>query len=91
MKNDELHKKFGVTDAQLDERAAEYESESWEGMEFGRIVQGRPKICDEELKPLTIKVPASRIAAIQESAARRGVSRSEFVRQAIDNELATAS
>jgi predicted DNA binding CopG/RHH family protein len=91
MKTEELHKKFGVTDEQLDTWAAEYENESWDGMSFGKIIQGRPRLYDEELKTITVKVPASRIAAIQNAASKNGMSRSEFVRQAIDNELVAVS
>jgi len=91
MNNKELHKKFGVSAKQLDEWAAEYESETWEKVDFGKSVHGRPRISDEELKTLTVKVPASRIAAIQDAANRSGISRSEFLRRAIDNELIAAS
>jgi len=91
MSNEELHKKFGVDAQQLDEWAAEYESASWEGMNFGKIIQGRPRISSEELKTITVKVPASRIAAIQNAANKSGMSRSEFLRQAIDNEIIAAS
>jgi predicted DNA binding CopG/RHH family protein len=91
MKTEDLHKKFGVTDEQLDTWAAEYESESWDGMRFGKIIQGRPRIYDEELKTITVKVPVSRIAAIQNAIDKSGMSRSEFLRQAIDNELIAVS
>ena len=91
MNNEELHKKFGVTADELDKRAAEYESTAWENMSFGEIIQGRPKLYDEELKTITVKVPASRVTAIQNVADKRGVSRSEFIRQAIDNELIALS
>jgi predicted DNA binding CopG/RHH family protein len=91
MNDKKLHERFGVTAEQLDEWAAEYESESWDGMSFGEIVKGRPKICDEELKTITVKVPASRLAAIQNAASKSGMSRSEFLRQAIDNELMAVS
>jgi predicted DNA binding CopG/RHH family protein len=91
MRKEALHAKFGVTDEHLDKRAAEYEKESWDRMSFGKIVQGRPKIHDEELKTITVKVPVSRIAAIQNAANKNGMSRSEFLRQAIDNELMAVS
>ena len=91
MSNDTLHKKFGVTSKQLDEWAAEYEGESWDTMSFGQIIQGRPRISSEELKPITVKVPASRVAAIQNIARKNGLSRSEFLRQAIDNEIIALS
>ncbi len=90
MKNDELHKKFGVTPEYIEESAAEYESTSWSKMRFGEIIQGRPKISDEPLKTLTVKVPESRINAIKVAAAKKGLSRSDFLRQAIDNELISA-
>jgi predicted DNA binding CopG/RHH family protein len=91
MNNEELHKKFGVTAEQLDARAAEYESKSWAGMGFGEIIQGRPRVFNEELRTLTVKVPASRIVAIQNAARKSGMSLSEFLRQAIDNELIAVS
>lgn len=87
MKKDELHKKFGVTPEYLEEQAAEYESSSWDAMKFGAIIQGRPKISEEPLKTLTVRVPESRLIAIKNAAAKKGISRSDFLRQAIDNEL----
>jgi len=91
MNNDELHKKFGVTGEQLDEWAAEYEGEAWDNMRFGPITKGRPRISNEELKPITVKVPASRIAAIQSISHKNGLTQSEFLRQAIDNEIIAMS
>ena len=87
MKDSGLHKKFNVRPEQLDSWAAEYESPNWDGISFGKIIQGRPRLCDEELKTLTAKVPASRIAAIQQASRKAGISKSEFVRQAIDSKL----
>lgn len=87
MKASELHKKFGVTPEYLEESAAEYESVSWDTMRFGEITQGRPRLSNEPLSTLTVKVPESRVAAIKMAAEKRGVSRSDFLRQAIDNEL----
>jgi len=87
MSNDELYKKFGVTDENLNGWAAEYESRSWDDMSFGEIIQGRLRISSEELKPITVKIPASRIVAIQRITQKNGLSRSEFLRQAIDNEI----
>jgi len=91
MSSDELHKKFGVTEDKLDEWAAEYEGASWDGMSFGQVVQGRPRISSEELRPITVKIPASRLAAMQLIAKKNGLSRSEFLRQAIDHEIIAMS
>lgn len=58
-------------------------------MKFGEIVRGRPRIADEEPDTVTVKVPRSRIAAMRRASAERGITRSEFIRRAIDNELMT--
>lgn len=91
MSNDELHARFGVTKAQLDEWAAEYESGDWSAMEFGEVTPGRPKVFDEPLDTITVKVPHSRVVAMRRISEREGTSRSDFIRRAIDNELISAS
>ncbi|MCL2807510.1 MAG: toxin-antitoxin system antitoxin subunit [Coriobacteriia bacterium] len=91
MSTEKLHKKFGVDREQLEEWASEYESESWSDMSFGQITQGRPRISREELKPITVKVPASRLLAIQQVISNKGMTQSEFLRQAIDHEIIALS
>ena len=39
----QLTEKFGVTSAELEQRAAEYEADDWSGMEFGEVVEGLPE------------------------------------------------
>ena len=85
--NGEIRERFGVTGAQLDEWAAEYESGDWSGMRFGAPAPGRPRMYGEPMETITVKVPRSRIAALRRAAERLGISRSELVRQAIDREL----
>ena len=87
MGDKKMIEKFDVTEEQLDTWASEYESTDWSSMEFGKVVQGRPRISDEELKTITLRIPASRVAAVQRAADREGITRSEFVRKAIENEL----
>lgn len=87
MNNEELHEKFGVTSEQLDSWAEEYESGDWSQMEFGEVIQGRPKVFNEPLETITVKVPHSRIVAMRKISEEKGTSRSDFIRKAIDNEL----
>lgn len=87
MNEEELYKKFNVTGEQLDEWAAEYESQDWSHMRFGEVVNGRPKIADEPLESITVKIPHSRAVAIKKVQQETGITKSEFVRRAIDNEL----
>lgn len=87
MSSEELNKKFGVTDEQLEAWATEYESQDWSSMKFGESTPGRPKLYDEDMEIITIKVPHSRIVAMKKAAEQNGISRSEFIRRAIDHEL----
>lgn len=87
MNREELHKKFNVTSEQLDTWADEYESDNWSHMRFGEIVVGRPKITDEPLDSITVKVPHSRAVAIKRLQQEQGITKSDFVRSAIDHEL----
>jgi transposase len=87
MSEEKILEKFGVTAEQLDNWAAEYESNDWSNMEFGEVVRGRPKVFSEPLETITIKVPRSRVIAMRHVKDQKGISRSDFVRQAIDHEL----
>lgn len=91
MGGNELHEKFGVTAEQLDTWAKEYESSDWSHMRFGKIASGRPKIADEPLDSITVKIPHSRIVAMKRIQQETGMTKSEFVRRAIDNELISLS
>jgi hypothetical protein len=83
-----INKKFGVTEEQLDGRAAEYENDTWDASGLGRIVMGRPSIANEEVRPVTFRMPLSKIVAVDKKAAERDETRSEFLRDAIDKALA---
>lgn len=87
MNNKELHEKFDVTAEQLDAWADEYEGADWSHMRFGAIVNGRPKVAEEPLDSITIRVPHSRVVAMKKIQQESGMTKSDFVRRAIDNEL----
>ena len=85
--NDELRRRFGVTGEQLDAWADEYEDPDWSQMRFGEVRSGRPRVADEPLDSITVKIPHSRAVAMARIQEQTGMTRSEFVRRAIDNEL----
>lgn len=58
--NDELRKKFGVTGERLDAWADEYESADWSHMRFGKAINGRPRISDDLLDSVTVRIPYPR-------------------------------
>lgn len=87
MNGDALRAKFGVTGAQLDAWAGEYEAADWSHMRFGEVVKGRPRISEEPLDSITVRIPHSRAVAISRVQEQMGITKSDFVRDAIDNEL----
>lgn len=84
---EEIYKKFGVTDDQLDAWADEYESKDWSHMHFGKVINGRPRISDEPLDSITVRIPHSRVMAMNRIQKEKGITKSEFVRDAIDDKL----
>ena len=86
MNRDQINAAFEITDEQLDSLAADYESGTWKGR-LGPVVQGRPRLYEEEMRTISFRIPASRLRAIDAYAERSGKSRSEFLRQAIDDAL----
>ena len=91
MNREELNKKFGVTDEQLEQWAAEYENDTWDASSLGKVIMGRPSIANEEVRPITFRLPLSKIAAIDLHARRKGETRSEFLRDAVEDALAKVS
>ena len=90
MDREKINKRFGVTEEQLDKEAKEYEDGSWDAP-LGKLIIGRPSIANEEVKPITIRLPVSKISAIDKAASSQGRTRSAIKRDAVDNFLAHAS
>lgn len=85
-----LRRKYGLTEAdlhRLDRDAQQYEQGVFPP---GKTVPiGRPPLSDEELVTVAFKIPKSKRDSMDASARHRGVTRSEFLRELIDQELAT--
>ena len=47
MKRDEMNKALGLTEEEIDARAEEYESDTWDTSSLGKVILGRPSIADE--------------------------------------------
>ncbi|HBT95613.1 MAG TPA: toxin-antitoxin system antitoxin subunit [Coriobacteriia bacterium] len=86
MDRQKLSEKFNVTEEQLDAWAKEYEEGTWKGR-LGEVTMGRPRIYDEDLETISFRLPVSRINAIEAVTTRKGKSRSEFLREAVDMAL----
>ena len=74
-----------LTDELLDALANEYEDGTWEGA--GSVTRGRPRLCDEDMETISVRIPKSKIVEIDIVSKRSGESRSDFIRNAIDHAL----
>ncbi len=45
------------------------------------VVQGRPRLFDEDMSTVTIRIPATQKEALKDEAAQRGVTISTYVRE----------
>ena len=91
MKREEINKKFGVTEEQLDAWAEACERGEYPGKPTGEILVGRPLKFGEDMEPITFKETKSRIVAINERAAELDLSRSDYLRMLIDKDLERAT
>jgi predicted DNA binding CopG/RHH family protein len=90
MKREEINKKLGLTEEQLDARAEEYETDKWDSSALGKVIMGRPSIADEEVRPITFRLPISKIDALDRKASEHGSTRSKVLREALDEYLMQA-
>ncbi|WP_165046261.1 ribbon-helix-helix protein, CopG family [Adlercreutzia sp. ZJ138] len=81
---------LGLTVDEVDEIVAKVETGDLSDYDTSRVMVGRP-LEKKPMDTISLKIPRSRIQAVNRMAREAGVSRSEFVRRAIDNELITAS
>jgi hypothetical protein len=77
-----------MSDKMLDELADAFERGEWPGSRT--VLLGRPRLAEEEVKPVTFRLPVSHIQAIDAAAKKAGESRSEFLREAVEKALASA-
>ena len=91
MNEAQLAEKFGVTTEELERRAGEYESDDWGQMEFGEVVAGLPETKEKMEVFVSCQIQPSRAKAIEAAAREMGISRSEFIRRAIEHELVALS
>lgn len=78
MSNEEILEKFGVTSEQLDQWEEDVCKGSYQG-EPRKVVYGRPYLCGEPMKAITITLPESMVEYIDE----HSTNRSEYIRNAV--------
>ncbi|MCL1799302.1 MAG: ribbon-helix-helix domain-containing protein [Eggerthellaceae bacterium] len=86
----DMEKKDGkpVTDKTLDEWASAFENGEWPAGKT--VILGRPRLATEEVQSVTVRLPRSKVLALERKASERGLDRSKALREAIDEYLAHA-
>lgn len=86
MNDRELCEAFGTSLEEVSRIVDAVEADDLSEFDFDKAMLGRPLI-EEEMDTISLKIPHSRVEAMRRVAAEQGVSRSEFIRRAIDREL----
>lgn len=86
MSAEDINRMLGKTEEELERECEEYENDTWEGG-LGPIFPGRPRLYDEELEAITVKLPTSWVGAIDARAKARGRNRSQILRELVLNGL----
>ena len=83
--NEELVRDYGISQdevARLEAEADAYDSGEWPAGEVRHV--GRPSTGAEETRPVTVRLTVSKLGAVDELAASRGVTRGAVLREAVD-------
>lgn len=90
MSEKEIKERFGIASEQLDA----WEKDATEGILHGEprgaVVMGRPPMFGGPMKQVGFKEPLPRIAAIDKRAEQLGMSRSDYLRSLVDEDLRAA-
>lgn len=90
MNDGELCEMFVITLEEVEREVDKIEAGDYSDWDFSRAMMGSP-MREEKMRMISAPVGEPRIAAMQRVAKERGISRAEFVRQAIDHELLSAA
>lgn len=86
MSDRELCEAFGTTLEDVEAGVSKVEAGDFSDFDLSRVIVGRPMV-KEPMRMVSAPVPVSSIEAMNRVADEQGISRSEFVRRAIDHEL----
>lgn len=86
MDDKRLMQDFGLTEEEVERIVEKVESGDLSDFDASKVIDGRP-LEQESMQTISLKMPCSRVKAVNRMAKEAGISRSEFLRRAIDNEL----
>lgn len=88
---EDIEKRFGLSSERLDELEEAASRGELLGEPVGEVVYGRPLKFGEPLKFVGFKVPESEAEAMNERAANLGLSRSDYLRRIVHDDLMAAA
>jgi hypothetical protein len=89
-KAEKLEKKFGVTSEQLSAWEQEATCGKLPGEPVGKVIVGRPLKFGEPLEFVGFKETSREVAAMDKRASQLGMSRSDYLRSLVREDLARA-
>lgn len=84
-RDEDILASMGMTMQEVDAIADACESGDYGAWDSSKVSYSSP--FDEEMTTISVRIPKSRVEAMKRATKDSGVSRSEFVRRAIDQEL----
>ena len=91
MQREEMNKLLGMTEAEMDSVAEEYESDAWDSGNFGKSLVGRPPLYEVAMGTVSFKEEKPKIELIDARALSLGMTRSDYLRQLVDKDLAATA
>ena len=88
MTREEMNAALGLTEGEMDAIAEEYENDAWPEGSFGKPMPGRPTMFAEAMGTVSFKEERPKIQLINARAASLGLSRSDYLRRLVDQDLA---
>ena len=90
MNRERINRMLGMNEDELDAVARDFENGTWDRSQYGAPGKGRPAAFGEAMRPVTFKETPSVVAAMDERAKQLGLSRSDYLRSLVANDIAIA-
>ena len=88
MSREEMNAALGMTEEEMDAIGEALENDTWDPSEFGPVRPGRPAMFAEAMGTVSFKEERPKIQLINARAASLGLSRSDYLRRLVDQDLA---
>ena len=90
MTSEELEREFDITEEQLDSWEKDAAAGILHGEPRGEVIAGRPLLFGEEMRQVGFKEPLRKVDAINRRADDLGMTRSDYLRYLVDEDLKRA-